>query len=233
MPRPSSTSVAPWSTPVWIKASARARACLLIIGPTSASGSVPPVTTSPRALAAILGTISDAAPTKTAALMAMHLCPAAPKAAPVSAPTVDSSCASGKTTAWFFAPMLLCTRLPLAHPRSYTCLPAWSEPTKEMARMSGWSQIPFTTSRVPCTMFSTPAGSPASIASSPSIIDAPGSCSDGLRTKVLPAVHATGYIQSGTIAGKLKGQMPATTPSGSRIEYVSMPLDTFCTSSPC
>lgn len=34
--------------------------------------------------------------------------------------------------------------------------PAESEPTNEMARMAGSSQIQFTTSRLPCTMLSTP-----------------------------------------------------------------------------
>ena len=36
--------------------------------------------------------------------------------------------------------------------------------------------------------------------------------------KVLPQAIAIGYIHIGTIAGKLKGVMPATTPSGWRIE---------------
>ena len=40
---------------------------------------------------------------------------------------------------------------------------------------------------------------------------APGSFSEGLSTKVLPTVQAMGNIQSGIMAGKLKGQMPATT----------------------
>jgi hypothetical protein len=35
-----------------------------------------------------------------------------------------------------------------------------------------------------------------------------------LSTNVLPAVTAMGYIHSGTMAGKLKGQMPAHTCSG-------------------
>ena len=41
-----------------------------------------------------------------------------------------------------------------------------------------------------------------------------GSFSEGLRMKVLPQAIAMGYIHSGTMAGKLKGVMPATTPSG-------------------
>ena len=45
-----------------------------------------------------------------------------------------------------------------------------------------------------------------------------GTFSLGLSTKVLPHTMATGYIHSGTIAGKLNGVMPATTPSGWRIE---------------
>ena len=48
-------------------------------------------------------------------------------------------------------------------------------------------------------------------ASSASITAAPGSFSLGLRIIVLPAVVANGNIHRGTIAGKLKGQIPATT----------------------
>ena len=45
-----------------------------------------------------------------------------------------------------------------------------------------------------------------------------GSRSDGLRTKALPHAMAGAAFQSGIIAGKLKGVIPATTPSGWRIE---------------
>ena len=41
-----------------------------------------------------------------------------------------------------------------------------------------------------------------------------GTRSEGLRMKVFPAAMAKGYIHSGTIAGKLKGVMPAHTPMG-------------------
>ena len=46
-----------------------------------------------------------------------YLCPAAPKAAPMSWLMVYSLFASGMMTPWFFAPMFDCTRLPLAVPR--------------------------------------------------------------------------------------------------------------------
>ena len=59
-----------------------------------------------------------------------------------------------------------------------------------------------------------PLGSPASIAISASIIAAPGSLSEGFKTYVLPHTLARGNIQRGIIAGKLKGVIPAQTPSG-------------------
>ena len=48
--------------------------------------------------------------------------------------------------------------------------------------------------------------------------DADGSFSDGLSTNVLPHAMRRRHIHIGTIAGKLNGVMPATTPSGWRIE---------------
>lgn len=57
-------------------------------------------------------------------------------------------------------------------------------------------------------------GRPACSASSASKMLAPGSFSLGFKTKVLPAVTAIGYIHRGTMAGKLKGQMPAHTCGG-------------------
>ena len=47
---------------------------------------------------------------------------------------------------------------------------------------------------------------------------ADGSFSDGLSTNVLPHASAGAHIHIGTIAGKLNGVIPATTPSGWRIE---------------
>ncbi len=54
-----------------------------------------------------------------------------------------------------------------------------------------------------------------------------GSRAEGLSTKLLPAAMATGNIHIGTMAGKLNGVMPATTPSGWRIDQESTPEDTF------
>ena len=80
--------------------------------------------------------------------------------------------------------------------------------------MSGWSQIALTAASPPWITLSTPLGMPASSASSQSRIVTIGSCSEGFSTKVLPVAMAIGNIQSGIMAGKLNGVMPAQTPSG-------------------
>ena len=75
-----------------------------------------------------------------------------------------------------------------------------------------------TASLSPWTTLNTPSGKPACSSSSASSIDADGSRSLGLRMKALPHAMATGNIHMGTMAGKLNGVMPATTPTGWRIE---------------
>ena len=54
---------------------------------------------------------------------------------------------------------------------------------------------------------------------------ADGSFSLGFRMKVLPHARALANIHIGTIAGKLNGVMPATTPSGCLMLYTSTPVD--------
>src|SRR5512133_4286733 len=93
------------------------------------------------------------------------------------------------------------------------------EPTKLTATMSGCSRIASTATLSPCTTLKTPSGRPASWSSSATYVEAEGSFSDGLSTNVLPQAIAGAHIHIGTMAGKLNGVIPATTPSGWRIEY--------------
>lgn len=72
----------------------------------------------------------------------------------------------------------------------------------------------------------------ASEASSASRLAAEGSFSLGFSTNVLPQAMASGNIHIGTMAGKLNGVMPATTPRDWRIEETSTRLDTWVDSSP-
>src|SRR5882757_10006256 len=106
------------------------------------------------------------------------------------------------------------------------------EPTNEIAATLGCSSSRSTHTLSPWTTFNTPGGRPASANSWAQNIDADGSRSLGLSTNVLPHAIASGYIHIGTIAGKLNGVMPATTPSGWRIEYESTSVDTFSEYSP-
>mmetsp|Transcript_29475 Transcript_29475/g.91138 ORF Transcript_29475/g.91138 Transcript_29475/m.91138 type:complete len:308 (+) Transcript_29475:1-924(+) len=140
--------------------------------------------------------------------------------------------ASSQMTPWFCAPRFAWTRLPLAPARRWMCAPAASPPTNEIARIRGSSQRKFTASCAPWMTFKTPSGRPASAARSASIIAVSGTFSDGLRTNVLPAVTASGNIQSGIMAGKLNGATPAQTPNGRRYEWQSTPVPTLGTVSP-
>ena len=76
-------------------------------------------------------------------------------------------------------------------------------------------------------MLKHPDGSPACASSSAISSDTDGSFSLGLSTNVLPHARALANIHIGTIAGKLNGVIPATTPRGWRMEYTSMP-DAAC-----
>ncbi len=92
------------------------------------------------------------------------------------------------------------------------------EPTKLTALIVGLSRSASTASLSPWTTFITPSGSPASFHSSATALTAEGSFSLGLMTTALPQATATGTNHMGTMAGKLKGLMTATVPSGWRIE---------------
>src|ERR1039458_4666421 len=91
------------------------------------------------------------------------------------------------------------------------------EPTKLTALTSGWWSRASTLALSPWMRFSTPGGRPASWRSSMARVGVSGTFSEGLRTNVLPQAMAKGYIHRGTIAGKLKGVMPAQTPMGWRM----------------
>ena len=106
------------------------------------------------------------------------------------------------------------------------------EPTKLTALIPGCAGMASTATLSPCTTLNTPSGSPASAHSEASSSEADGSFSDGLSTNVLPHAMASGNIHIGTMAGKLNGVMPATTPTGCRIEYESTPVETFSENPP-
>ena len=112
------------------------------------------------------------------------------------------------------------------------CRATGVEPTNEIALTSGCASRASTASRSPWTTLNTPSGSPASRSSSAIRSASDGSRSEGFSTKQLPQASASGNIHSGTIAGKLKGVIPAHTPSGWRSEWQSTSAPTFSLNSP-
>ena len=99
--------------------------------------------------------------------------------------------------------------------------------------MSGWSSMPSTTSRLPLTKLTTPSGRSSSSMIPKTICWVIGTCSEGLRTIVLPQAIAKGTNQNGTMAGKLKGAMMPQTPTGWRIVSASTPRATSSSTLPC
>ncbi len=92
------------------------------------------------------------------------------------------------------------------------------EPTKPIALTRASVKSASTASLSPLTTLRMPSGSPAFMNSSAMRIGTDGSRSDGFRMKALPQAMAGAAFHSGIIAGKLNGVMPATTPSGWRVE---------------
>ena len=101
-----------------------------------------------------------------------------------------------------------------------------------MALTSGCSSNASTASLSPCTTLNTPSGRPAFFSNSAMNSEGVGSVGLGFKMKVLPAAMATGNIHMGTMTGKLKGVMPATTPKGWRSVQLSMPVETWSVKSP-
>ena len=199
----------------------------------SVFGSLPGATRTFCAAAVSRSSSASATSSTTSATeIAMHRSPAAPNAAPVRCVAARSRSASASTTAWFFAPPRACTRLPCAVAVACTCCAIGVDPTNDTAAMSGCVSSASTATRSPCTTEKTPSGSPAAFHIRASKSDADGSRSDGLSTNALPVAMAIGDIHSGTIAGKLNGVMPATTPSGSRNENTSTPVAAWSVYSP-
>jgi hypothetical protein len=120
---------------------------------------------------------------------------------------------------WFFAPPRACTRLPLRGARLVDVRAMGVEPTKLTAPRRGARAAVSTATLSPCTTLNTPVrqARPSRKSSAQRLVTARVALG-GLETKVFPQAMAMGYIHIGTIAGKLNGVMPATTPTGWRIE---------------
>src|SRR5436190_4956923 len=217
--RPSTSTSAPSPVASSTYEATLSRCSRVTSGPISDDGSIP-LPTFTLGIRSLIASISGCAtpPTATTCEMAIHRSPAEPYAAETAASAAISMSASGSTIMWFFAPPSAWQRFPVAVAVSYTYFAIGVEPTNETAAMSGWFSTASTATLSPMTTLNTPSGTPASFSSSAVQSDADGSFSDGFSTNVLPVASAGAHIHMGTIAGKLNGVIPATTPSGCRIE---------------
>ena len=130
-----------------------------------------------------------------------------------------SRSASGSTTMWFLAPPSACTRLPLRGAGLVDVL--GDRRRADEADRGDVGVLEDAVDRHLVALHDVEARRRAArpaASSSARNSDADGSFSLGLSTNVLPQAMALANIHIGTIAGKLNGVMPATTPSGWRIE---------------
>ena len=104
-----------------------------------------------------------------------------------------------------------------------TVRPVAVPPVNETRSTSGWrtSASPVVVPR-PQTMFTTPAGTPASVMSSISRATASGVCSAGLTTQQLPKAMQPAIFIEVSANGAFHGPISAATPIGSRVTSVKI-----------
>ena len=112
--------------------------------------------------------------------------------APKSAPsTAASKSASSKTMLGFLPPSSMVVRLIVFAALAITMRPVSTPPVKAILSTRGSStSVPPATGPSPVTMFTAPAGTPASARISARISADSGDCSAGLRIAVQPAARA-------------------------------------------
>src|SRR2546423_15692014 len=118
-----------------------------------------------------------------------------------------SRSASAKIRFGFFPPSSSDTRLSIGPAAPAIHLPTAVEPVNEIVGTSGCvtSAAP-ARAPVPCTMISTPAGSPAWLQISPSIHAVTGVTSLGLPTHVFPVARAGATFHVNKYSGRFHGE---------------------------
>ena len=154
-----------------------------------------------------------------------------PKAAAVAARSMSAT--SPSTTFGALPPHSSQTRFMLDLPAySSMRLPVRVEPVKatQSTSMCSASASPAVSPK-PGTTFSTPSGSPASIASSAMRSAVSGDFSEGFSTTELPVASAGPSFQDAISSGKFQGTIAPTTPTDSRVMSASESCAVGATSS--
>ena len=147
----------------------------------------------------------------------MQRWPVVPNADQTIPSTASSTSASSMTMIAFLPPSSRWTCLSRSAAAFVTATPVSREPVNVITGTSGWrtSASPASSPK-PCTMLTTPGGTPASASSSTKRSARNGVSSAGFRTTVLPQTSAGQSFHDGIAIGKFHGVIAPTTPTGIR-----------------
>src|SRR5665213_551809 len=136
-----------------------------------------------------------------------------------TASSARSRSASSNTITGFLPPSSKCTRFRVGAPCAMIADPVALSPTKPIALIAGCSvkALP-ASSPMPCTVLSTPSGTPACLTSFARRSAVTGDHSAGLCTTVQPAASAGAIFQVESMNGVFHGVITPTGPIGTRVE---------------
>src|SRR6202048_3246108 len=136
-----------------------------------------------------------------------------------TASSARSRSASSNTITGFLPPSSKCTRFSVGAPCAMIAAPVAVSPTNAIALMAGCSvsALP-ASSPMPCTVLSTPSGTPACFTSFANRSAVTGDHSAGLCTTVQPAARAGAIFQVDSMNGVFHGVITPTGPIGTRVE---------------
>src|SRR3954453_15546974 len=136
-----------------------------------------------------------------------------------TASSARSRSASSNTITGFLPPSSKCTRFRVFAPCAMIAEPVELSPTKPIALMAGCSvsALP-ASSPMPCTVLSTPSGTPACLTICASKSAVTGDHSAGLCTTVQPAASAGAIFQVESMNGVFHGVITPTGPIGTRVD---------------
>src|SRR5712691_12387214 len=122
----------------------------------------------------------------------------------------------------FLPPISRCTFLKPGAAFWFTSLPTAVDPVNDTTFTASCVDSTVPTSGPPVTMFTTPAGRPASARTLTKFTADSGVSEDGLNTTVLPHTSAGMIFQEGIAIGKFHGVMTPQTPSGWRTDIANL-----------
>ncbi len=136
---------------------------------------------------------------------------------------VSSRLASSQMMAADLPPSSRVTRLSCSPQMAPILRPAAVDPVKLTLSMSEWRTRCSPTSRSAATMFTTPAGQPASTRISAKTLASRGVSGAGFNTMVEPDAMHGATFRAVMNSGTFHGMMPAHTPTGSRRTMIGPP----------